>query len=637
MEPRSSLRVSRRFCSAPSPADWPSPGFFTQATGKRLAAAFLALPLAAASLAAQEPYSNSTQYSNQYAAPAQQYNDPQQQTYTLPQYQQAQGYADQQYPQQADAGQPYAPDDLGGTDQQPLPTPTQQPLAANDLEQLLAPIALYPDNLVAQILAASTYPAEVAAADQWVKQMQAQGYGSADQIAAGADTQSSWDPSVKALTAFPQVLDMLNHNLQWTTELGNAYYNQPQDVMEAIQVLRQRAQQAGNLQSTPQQEVSDDQGYIDITPTDPEVVYVPTYDPWYAYGAPLAPYPGFGFWGGWGPYYGGPVISFGYGCALGAFAHLGFGWGYWGMNWRDHGVFYNHGYYWSHSRSVRDWGFPRGGPRAFPGRGGYGGHSIEAGRGGWGGNSGYARGRGGNGYGNGYGNRGGYGNAYGNRGSQSGNRFGNGFEGARGNTFQRPGYSNGFGGQSYGHGNGFTHPAMPGARHAYTTPQQFGGRPSYSGGAYGQYGYGYANRSTPNYGGRSAYSNPYGGSYRQPAFQNPGYRAPQSNIHSFTGMSYGGGRGFARSQPSNGARYFGGGGSRPSSGFSGGGFGGSRAPSFSGGGHFSGGSMPHFSGGGGGHFSGGGGGHFGGGGGGHFSGGGGGGGHFGGGGGHGRR
>ena len=176
---------------------------------------------------------------------------------------------------------------------QPITQPATpaQALSADQLEQLLAPIALYPDALLAQILTASTYPAQVAVADQWLQQMRAQGYGAPDQIAAGADEQADWDPSVKALTAFPDVLDMLNHNLDWTTALGNAYYNQPQDVMQTVQVLRDRAQQAGNLQTTPQEDVTDNQGYIDIAPPNPEVVYVPTYDPWDVYGAPIAPIP----------------------------------------------------------------------------------------------------------------------------------------------------------------------------------------------------------------------------------------------------------------------------------------------------------------------------------------------------------
>jgi hypothetical protein len=98
----------------------------------------------------------------------------------------------------------------------------------------VAPIALYPDTLVAQVLAASTYPVQVVDADRW---RQAQGYASPDQIAAGADAQT-WDPSLKVLTAFPQVLAEMDRNLQWTTDLGNAYYNQPQDVLQAVQVMR---------------------------------------------------------------------------------------------------------------------------------------------------------------------------------------------------------------------------------------------------------------------------------------------------------------------------------------------------------------------------------------------------------------
>ena len=90
--------------------------------------------------------------------------------------------------------------------------------------------------------------------------MRAQGYSSPDQIAAGANAQTNWDPSIKALTAFPDVLDLMNHDLEWTTNLGNAYYNQPQDVMQTVQVLRDRAEQAGNLQSTPQEEVNERPG-----------------------------------------------------------------------------------------------------------------------------------------------------------------------------------------------------------------------------------------------------------------------------------------------------------------------------------------------------------------------------------------
>ena len=230
-----------------------------------LAVAALAL---AADANAQQPYSGAPydnsggQYAPQYAEPAPQngYAPPQIQA---PQFQPPappQPYPDQQ-PQYAP--QPYADQNQAPPydqqDQSQAPA-TAQALSAQDLEQLLAPIALYPDSLLAQILAASTYPAQVAVADQWLQQMRAQGYSSPDQIAAGANAQTNWDPSIKALTAFPDVLDLMNHDLEWTTNLGNAYYNQPQDVMQTVQVLRDRAEQAGNLQSTPQEEVNERPG-----------------------------------------------------------------------------------------------------------------------------------------------------------------------------------------------------------------------------------------------------------------------------------------------------------------------------------------------------------------------------------------
>ena len=132
--------------------------------------------------------------------------------------------------------------------------PQGQPLSAEQLDQLVAPIALYPDALVAQVLAAATYPTQVVEADRW---RQAQGNAPAEQIAAGAETRH-WDPSVKALTAFPTVLAQMDRNLQWTTDLGNAYYNQPQDVMDSVQAMRQKAEVAGQLRSTPQQVVTND-------------------------------------------------------------------------------------------------------------------------------------------------------------------------------------------------------------------------------------------------------------------------------------------------------------------------------------------------------------------------------------------
>ncbi len=179
-----------------------------------------------------------------------------------------------------------------------------QPLSADQLEQLVAPIALYPDPLIAQVLTASTYPAQVADADRW---RQAQGYAPSEQVAAGADAQN-WDPSVKALTAFPQVLVQMDRNMRWTTDLGTAYYNQPQDIIQAVQLMRQRAQAAGNLQSNQEQTVSYDQGNIELAPANPQVVYVPAYNPWGVYGQPISPYPGFSLLGALGAVLGAPVV-----------------------------------------------------------------------------------------------------------------------------------------------------------------------------------------------------------------------------------------------------------------------------------------------------------------------------------------
>src|ERR1700678_4360694 len=161
---------------------------------------------------------------------------------------------------------------------QPQPEAQGAPLAQQtpeQLQRLVAPIALYPDSLVAQILAASTFPEEVVEADRWVQahpDLKGQALGD-------AVNQQPWDPSVKALAAFPSVLGNMDKNLSWTSTLGDAYYNQQQDVMDAVQVMRRKAQDAGNLKSTPQQTVTAEDSDIDIQPADPDVVYVPAYDP----------------------------------------------------------------------------------------------------------------------------------------------------------------------------------------------------------------------------------------------------------------------------------------------------------------------------------------------------------------------
>ena len=179
------------------------------------------------------------------------------------------------------------------------------------LQQLVAPIALYPDALVAQILAAATYPDQVVQADRW---MQQNSYLDENLLAQKVEGQP-WDPSVKALTEVPSVLANLDKNMSWTLALGDAYVARPQDVRDAIQVMRQRAEQAGYLASNPQQTVTDEGDTIAIEPADPDMVYVPQYDPWLAYGAPIGVWPG---WYGYpGLFWDGPGIGFGLGFRAG--------------------------------------------------------------------------------------------------------------------------------------------------------------------------------------------------------------------------------------------------------------------------------------------------------------------------------
>jgi hypothetical protein len=143
----------------------------------------------------------------------------------------------------------------------------------------------------------------------------------------------------------------MNQNLAWTSELGDAHVNDPQDLNQAVQTMRQRAQQAGNLKTSSQETVSTNAKTIVIQPAAPDVVYVPQYDPWLVYGAPLAVFPG------WYPYPGlfwdGPGIGFGLGFGIGVFAGFGWGWGHWGYNWHGGGrVVYNHNTYISHSTTI---------------------------------------------------------------------------------------------------------------------------------------------------------------------------------------------------------------------------------------------------------------------------------------------
>jgi hypothetical protein len=252
-------------------------------------------------------------------------------------------------------------------DQQSSPPSPQGPEYATktpeQLQQLVAPIALYPDSLVAQILSAATFPEQVVEADRWV-----QGHPDLKGEALGhAVDQMNWDPSVKALTAFPSVLGNMDKNISWTSALGDAYYNQQQDVMDAVQVMRRQAEQAGNLKTTPQQVVTSQGSTIVIQPATPDVVYVPAYNPWIVYGPPIVEWPG------WYPYpgiwYGGPYLSFGPGFGIGYFEGFGWGWPHWGFDWHNRYVLFHHDRYYSRSNTFYNrnvyYRGGHGGPEAF--------------------------------------------------------------------------------------------------------------------------------------------------------------------------------------------------------------------------------------------------------------------------------
>ena len=225
-------------------------------------------------------------------------------------------------------------------------TPEYANKTPEQLQQLVAPIALYPDSLVAQVLSAATFPEEVVEADRWI---QAHPDLKGDALATAVD-QQPWDPSVKALTAFPSVLGNMDKNLSWTSSLGDAYYNQQSDVMAAVQVMRQKAEQAGNLKTTQQQVVKTEGDTIVVEPAGSDVVYVPAYDPWVVYGDPVIV-----AWPGWyaypGIWYAGPYVWFGVGFEIGWFWGYGWGWHHWGCDWHDHWVEHDHYRYNSRSRT----------------------------------------------------------------------------------------------------------------------------------------------------------------------------------------------------------------------------------------------------------------------------------------------
>src|SRR5216117_2654797 len=202
-------------------------------------------------------------------------------------------------------------------------------LASGELDSLVAPIALYPDPLLAQTLAASTYPLEVVQLQQWMNNNKnLQGKALADAVA-----KQPWDPSVQSLVEFPDVVQRMAGNIQWTTDLGNAFLAQQSDVMAAVQSMRAKAQGTGNLKTSAQQVVETQtvpsgKQVIKIQQANPDVVYVPSYDPAVVYGPPPPQYPYYPYtYPGYVP---GTALAWGAGIALGAAA-----WGAWGGHWGD--------------------------------------------------------------------------------------------------------------------------------------------------------------------------------------------------------------------------------------------------------------------------------------------------------------
>jgi hypothetical protein len=194
------------------------------------------------------------------------------------------------------------------------------------MDSLVAPIALYPDPLLAQIMAASTYPLEIIQLQQWLTNHK----DLKDKALADAVAKESWDPSIQAMAALPDVVNRLANDIKWTTDLGNAFLAQQSDVMDAVQRMRKKAQDKGNLKTTEQQKVEtqviESKPVIVIQQANPEVVYVPSYNPVVVYGPPVYPYYPL-YYPGWGYYATGVAISFGIGVMMGAFWGGGWGWG----------------------------------------------------------------------------------------------------------------------------------------------------------------------------------------------------------------------------------------------------------------------------------------------------------------------
>ncbi|MGA8148996.1 MAG: DUF3300 domain-containing protein [Gallionellaceae bacterium] len=218
-----------------------------------------------------------------------------------------------------------------------------------ELDQMLAPIALYPDSLLAQILMAATYPLEVVEAARWSRANSTLGGEEAIQA---VDSQN-WDSSVKSLVAFPQVLQTLDQNIEWTERLGDAFLAQQPQVMDTVQNLRQKAQQAGNLDSNSQINVTQSDDSIQVAPANPDMEYVPYYDPEVAYGSWWWPDNPPVFWAPWPDYGWSGGFAWGIGIGIGADFFSG------SWDWRNHRIYPHnprhpdHGHAWQHDPGHR--------------------------------------------------------------------------------------------------------------------------------------------------------------------------------------------------------------------------------------------------------------------------------------------
>jgi len=211
----------------------------------------------------------------------------------------------------------------------------KQAFSQGQLEQILAPVALYPDEVLAQILIAATYPIEVVQADRWVKQNS----GLKGNALTSALEQQPWDPSVKSLVNFPQVLTMMSEKLDWTQNLGDAFLAQQEDVMKSVQVLRNKANASGNLKTTKEQKVIVEKETIIIQPANPQVVYIPTYNPTVVYGTWAYPaYPPAYYYP---PGYVATTAFFSFAAGVAVAAAWGYAWG--NCNW-GHGGHYSVNY-----------------------------------------------------------------------------------------------------------------------------------------------------------------------------------------------------------------------------------------------------------------------------------------------------